>query len=69
MQCEKLEQPMNKLTRSEDDKMLAGVLGGVARHLGFNVTWLRLLYVVLTFMSAGLAVLAYLAAAVIIPKN
>ena len=59
----------NKLTRSEDDKMVAGVLGGVARHLGFNVTWLRLLYVVVTFMSAGLAVLAYLAAAVIIPKH
>ena len=59
----------NKLTRSNDDKMIAGVLGGVAQHFEFNVTWLRLLYVVATCMSAGLAVIAYLAAAVIIPKR
>ena len=64
-----MTNPDNKLTRSEDDKMVAGVLGGVAQHFGFNVTWLRLLYVGATLISAGLPVLAYIAAAVIIPKQ
>jgi phage shock protein C len=39
------------LRRSRADRTLAGVLGGIAQHLGFNSTLLRICYVGLTVIS------------------
>lgn len=33
----------NKLTRSETDKMIAGVCGGLAEYLNLDPVWVRLL--------------------------
>ena len=53
-------QPRQKLHRS-DDRVLAGVCGGIAEHLGVSPTKLRIAYVVLSFVSAGFpGILAYL---------
>ncbi|MDX1612198.1 MAG: PspC domain-containing protein [Candidatus Thermoplasmatota archaeon] len=40
-----------KLTKSSTDKMLTGVLGGVAERLGWDSTLVRVLYVVLTLVT------------------
>ena len=61
---------MSQLTRSHDDKMVAGVLGGIAEHYGFESTWLRIGYALLTIFTAVVpCALIYLAAAVIIPQD
>ncbi|RSD25144.1 PspC domain-containing protein [Mesobacillus subterraneus] len=41
-----------KLTRSRTNRMLAGVLGGMAESFGMNALWLRLLFVILVFATA-----------------
>jgi phage shock protein PspC (stress-responsive transcriptional regulator) len=43
----------NPLCRSLDDRMIAGVLGGIAHRLGWNSTLLRVIYVIVAIASAG----------------
>ena len=40
-------------TRSRDDRMFAGVMGGIARRFGWNSTLLRVLYVIVSIASAA----------------
>ncbi len=42
-----------KLTRSSNDKMIAGVCGGLAEYLGWPSGRVRLLYVLVSIFSAG----------------
>lgn len=60
---------MKKLYRSETDKKLFGVLGGVAKYFDIDATVLRIIYVLLSFFVLGCPVLIYLVAALIIPKE
>jgi len=41
-----------KLMRSNKEKMFAGVLGGVADYLGWDVTILRIVYALVTIFSS-----------------
>lgn len=54
-----------KLYRSNVNKMLTGVCGGVGEYLNIDPTVVRLLWVVFAFSGVGL--LAYFVAAVIMP--
>jgi phage shock protein C len=60
-------QPQKRLTRSRDDRMLAGVCGGIAAYLDVDPTIVRLVAVLLGIFSAGTALIGYLIAAIIIP--
>lgn len=40
------------LTRSRKNRMLAGVLGGMAESFGINATLIRILFVILLFSTA-----------------
>ena len=60
---------MKKLYRSETDKKLFGVLGGIAKYFDIDATVLRVIYVLLSFFVLGCPVLIYLVAALIIPKE
>ena len=64
------DQPAaRQLRRSADDKLLAGVAGGLARYLDADVTLVRLIIVVLALVSGvGVAAL-YLAAWLLIPED
>lgn len=57
-----------RLTRSRDDRVIAGVAGGIARYLGVDPVLIRLVWVVL-MLVAGSGVLAYLIAWVVIPED
>jgi phage shock protein C len=47
--------------RSRDDRMIAGVCGGFAKALGWNSTAVRILYVIVSILSAAFpGLLAYL---------
>lgn len=60
---------MNKrLYRSRRDVMICGVCGGIAEYFDVDPTLIRLGAVVLIF-GWGSGLLAYLVAAIIIPKN
>jgi phage shock protein PspC (stress-responsive transcriptional regulator) len=42
-----------RVARSRRDRMIAGVCGGLAEHLGWSATKFRIGYVVLSVLSAG----------------
>jgi len=57
-----------QLRRSADDKMLAGVAGGLARYLNTDVTLVRIIIAALVlFTGAGAAL--YVAAWLLIPED
>jgi phage shock protein PspC (stress-responsive transcriptional regulator) len=60
-----VEKPV--LRRSIDNKVFAGVCGGVARFLGLDATLVRVGWVLMAFFGAGLA--AYLIAWFTIPDD
>jgi len=57
------------LVRSRDDRMLAGVCAGLADYFGVDVTLVRVIWAVVSVLTSGLGVLAYLAAWAIIPDE
>jgi len=40
-------------TRSRDERMLAGVMGGIARRFGWDATLLRVVFVIVSIASAA----------------
>jgi len=58
------------LSRSLNDRMIAGVIGGIAHRFGWNVTLLRVLYVVVSIASAAFpGILVYLILWLLIPNE
>ena len=60
--------PQRRLLRSRDNRVLWGVAGGLAEHLGFSATLVRIAFVVLCLFG-GAGVLAYLVLAVALPED
>jgi phage shock protein PspC (stress-responsive transcriptional regulator) len=60
--------PQRRLLRSRSDRVVWGVAGGLAEHLGFHPTLVRIAFVVLSLFG-GAGVLAYLVLAVALPEN
>ncbi len=58
-----------KLTRSISDRMLAGVCAGLATYLGMDPTVIRLIFVLLFFVSGPGVLLAYLVMMIIVPEE
>jgi len=58
-----------KLTRSLNDRMLAGVCAGLADYLGMDPTVIRLIFVLLFFVSGPGVLLAYLIMMIIVPEE
>ena len=59
---------MAKLTRS-NNKVIAGVCGGLAEHFGLSASALRIVFVLLLFLTFSAAGIAYLILMVIMPKK
>ncbi|MBD3226381.1 MAG: PspC domain-containing protein [Caldithrix sp.] len=55
--------------RSKDDRMLAGVCGGLARYFDVDSALVRLAYVLLTLASAGIGILAYIVMIIVFPEK
>jgi phage shock protein PspC (stress-responsive transcriptional regulator) len=63
------DQPAARaLRRSADDRMLAGVAGGIARYLNADVTLVRVIIAALALFS-GATVALYIAAWLLIPED
>lgn len=56
--------------RSRNDRMIAGVLGGIAMHFGWNANLLRLIYVLGSIVSAAFpGILVYLILWLLMPEE
>jgi len=58
----------NTLYRSESDRMLGGVCGGLGDYLSLDTTLVRLFFALL-FFGSGIGLLAYLALWIIMPSQ
>lgn len=56
-----------KLYRSDTDKMICGVCGGLGEYFDIDPTIVRLLWAI--FVCGGPGLFAYIAAAIIIPRR
>ena len=58
-----------KLTRPQNNKMLAGVCAGIANYFGLDPTLIRVVYTLLTVFTAFAGVIVYLLLWIIIPEE
>ena len=59
---------MKKLYRSNTNRKLCGVCGGLAEHFDTDPTIIRLIFIFLTLFGGG-GLLIYLICALVIPKS
>ena len=57
-----------KLYKSNQNKMICGVCGGIGEYFGIDPTIIRLAWAISCAMG-GAGILAYILAAVIVPSN
>lgn len=60
---------MKKLYRSERDRKVSGLCGGLAAWLGIDSTLIRLLAVVIALGSLGSFLIFYVIASMIVPSG
>jgi phage shock protein PspC (stress-responsive transcriptional regulator) len=64
-----MTNPTRPLRRSVDDRMIAGVVGGLAEYFQLDPTLLRAIYVVVSIVSAGFpGVLVYIVLWMVVPE-
>jgi len=60
----------NPLVRSRSNRVLAGVCGGLAQWLGWSPTLVRILYVVISLLSAAFpGMLVYVILWILMPQE
>ncbi len=59
---------MKRLYRSQKDKIIAGVCGGIGEYVGIDPVIIRIITVILFFWG-GSGIIAYIIAMIIIPLN
>jgi phage shock protein PspC (stress-responsive transcriptional regulator) len=63
------QQPKRPLTRSHDNKIVAGVCGGFAEYTGLDVNLVRIVLVAATVFGLGSPILVYLVGWVLMPEQ
>jgi len=58
-----------RLYRSEKERMLGGVCGGIGEFLDTDPTLIRLLWVLMTLLLFGIGIIGYFIAWIIIPEK
>jgi phage shock protein C len=58
-----------RLYRSHDDRVLAGVAGGIAETYGFDPALVRIGWVLLVLFSGGVFLIVYIAMALVVPLS
>ena len=51
------EEMQNKIYRKWDNRMIAGVCSGIAQYLSWDVSWVRIAFVVMSFIGGVGAIL------------
>jgi len=64
------EKEIKRLYLSSDDKKLAGVCGGIGEYFGVDSTLVRLVWIIITIVTAVIpGVIGYVVAAIVIPNK
>jgi phage shock protein C len=58
-----------KFYRSRENKVLTGLCGGIGDYFGMDPTIVRIIFILLEFLTAGLLIIGYLIVALIVPKQ
>lgn len=58
-----------RLTRTTDDRMIAGVCGGIAAYLGWDPTLVRIAYLLLTVFTVFSGVVVYIILWICMPED
>ena len=58
-----------KLVRSNTNRMLCGVCGGIGEYLNVDPTIVRLIWLLCSVASCGTGLLLYIVAAIVIPED
>jgi phage shock protein C len=61
--------PYKRLTRTSWDSPISGVCGGLARYFGVDATLVRVLAVLLAVFTFPAAIIAYVVAWAVMPKE
>ncbi|MBL8122327.1 PspC domain-containing protein [Candidatus Saccharibacteria bacterium] len=61
-------ETQRKLYRLPKDEKIAGVCAGLAAYFGTDVTVMRLIFVLLLFITQGFMILIYIALAIVMPE-
>lgn len=64
---EELDESGRRLYRDTDGALFGGVLAGLAKFLGIDPLWVRLLFIVILFASFGTAIVVYLILWLVVP--
>jgi len=59
----------DRLYRSRDERVIAGVAGGIAENLNLDPTIVRLAWVVFALLTGGLALVLYFAMIFVVPEE
>lgn len=58
-----------KLHRSQNSRIIAGVMGGIAEYLGWSPTWVRVLFVIVSSLSVAVpGILIYIVLWFVMPN-
>ena len=68
--CIDMNTLATRLTRSRSNRMIAGVMGGIARYFGWDANLLRIVFVVVSILSAAFpGILVYLILWLLMPEG
>ena len=66
--AQKLDFKDRKLYRSQENRMIGGVCGGLAEYFQIDPTLVRLIWIA-TALFGGIGVIVYIASLIIVPAN
>jgi len=63
------ESVMKRLYRPRTERLIGGVCSGIGHYFDTDPNLIRIIWVVLTLLSVGIGVIAYIVAWIIIPEE
>jgi phage shock protein C len=58
-----------RLYRSRNQRVIAGVCGGLAEYFNVDPTWVRLIFILLSLLGVGLFIIVYIIFWIIVPQE
>ena len=61
--------PLTRLQRPRTNRVIGGVCAGLAQHYRWDLTWVRVLTVLITVFSSGAGLIAYIVFWLVMPEQ
>ncbi len=60
---------MKRLYRSKNDRVFAGVCGGIGKYFDIDPVLIRLIWALFSLFSMGLGIIGYIIAWIVVPEE